>query len=55
MEIFVRSPNCLLPRGVCGFGLMPGSADADKEAHSWGDVGLFTEGAQAMAGGRQRL
>ena len=50
MEIFVCSPNCLLLGGARGFGLMPKSTDADKEAHSWCDAGLFTEWTQTTAG-----
>lgn len=55
MEIFVCSPNCLKLGGACGFGLMPKSTDADKEARSWRDAGLFTEWTQTTAGGLNRL
>lgn len=54
-DTFVCLPNCLKLGGACGFGLMPKSTDADKEAHSWRDAGLFTEWTQTMARGLNRL
>ena len=45
MEIFVLEPNCLLPRGLCGFGRMPRSTETDKKTHSWCKVGfIYREG-----------